>query len=123
MKTLTTTALAAIMATGIAGVATAQSATDLVEFDKVVIEPFGTTVEKIEDTDIYTTGGDKIGEIEDVLFTRDGKAMAVSAEVGGFLGIGEKEVVINLDQISRENDRMIVDMTEDEMKALPEWKD
>jgi hypothetical protein len=37
---------------------------------------------------------DKIGDVEEVILDRDGKIEAVVIGVGGFLGIGEKEVAI-----------------------------
>ena len=121
--TVKTTTIVTALATGLAGAATAQTATDLVEFEDVRIAPFDATLEEVEDMDIYTATGDEVGEIEDVLFTRNGQAKAVAAEVGGFLGIGEKEVVISLDQITRQDNRVIIDMTEQEIEALPEWDD
>lgn len=43
---------------------------------------------------------DKIGEIEDLVLDVDGNIVGAIAEVGGFLGIGEKEVVLNPDEIT-----------------------
>lgn len=43
---------------------------------------------------------DKIGEIEDLVLDTDGNIVGAIAEVGGFLGIGEKEVVLNPDEIT-----------------------
>ena len=43
---------------------------------------------------------DKIGEIEDLVLDVDGNIVAAIAEVGGFLGIGEKEVMLQPDEIA-----------------------
>jgi hypothetical protein len=40
-----------------------------------------------------------IGEINEILLTRDGKVQSVIVGVGGFLGIGEKDVAINMSEI------------------------
>ncbi|MGI3171452.1 PRC-barrel domain-containing protein [Pseudooceanicola sp. C21-150M6] len=40
-----------------------------------------------------------IGEINDVIMGRDGQVTAVLVDIGGFLGIGERQVAANLDQI------------------------
>jgi len=47
-----------------------------------------------------------IGEINDVVLTRDGKVAAVIVGVGGFLGMGEKDVSMQMDQIKfvKDND-------------------
>jgi len=42
---------------------------------------------------------DDIGEINEILLTRDGKVQSVIVGVGGFLGIGEKDVAVNMSEI------------------------
>ena len=42
---------------------------------------------------------DDIGEIDEILLTRSGEVQSVIVGVGGFLGIGEKDVSINFDQL------------------------
>ncbi|WP_330646884.1 PRC-barrel domain-containing protein [Thioclava sp. FTW29] len=42
-------------------------------------------------------GFDDIGEIEDIVLSPEGKMVGVVAEVGGFLDIGDKHVVIPVD--------------------------
>ncbi|MBC7137482.1 MAG: PRC-barrel domain-containing protein [Defluviimonas sp.] len=39
------------------------------------------------------------GEINDVLMSRDGQAKAILVDVGGFLGIGEKTVAVDMGQL------------------------
>src|SRR5215471_1616150 len=43
---------------------------------------------------VYDPSDNKIGEIMDVLVTREGKVDAFIIGVGGFLGIGEKDVAV-----------------------------
>lgn len=45
-------------------------------------------------TTIYGANNENIGEIDDVLIDRQGQVVAVIVGVGGFLGIGEKDVAI-----------------------------
>ena len=42
----------------------------------------------------------KIGEVEDLVLDGSGEVVGAIAEVGGFLGIGEKEVVLRPDEIA-----------------------
>lgn len=49
---------------------------------------------KLEDVDIYNDANEKIGEISEVLLDRDGKVEAVVIGVGGFLGLGERNVAV-----------------------------
>jgi sporulation protein YlmC with PRC-barrel domain len=45
------------------------------------------------------TDWDDIGEVSDVILTRDGQVAAVLVDVGGFLGIGERTVAVEMDAI------------------------
>ena len=42
---------------------------------------------------------DSIGEIEDVVLSRDGQMTGIIAEVGGFLDIGDAHVLIRMDDV------------------------
>lgn len=44
-------------------------------------------------------GWEDIGEINDVILSRDGKVDAVLIDVGGFLGIGERQVAVDMPSI------------------------
>ena len=46
-----------------------------------------------------TTEWDDIGEINEILLNRDGEVEAVIVGVGGFLGIGEKDVAVDMNSI------------------------
>jgi sporulation protein YlmC with PRC-barrel domain len=43
---------------------------------------------------VYDPSDSKIGEIMDVLVDRDGKVVALIVGVGGFLGMGEKDIAV-----------------------------
>ena len=43
---------------------------------------------------------DKIGEVEDLVLDQSGEIVGAIAEVGGFLGIGEKEVVLQPEEMA-----------------------
>src|SRR4029453_5823700 len=43
---------------------------------------------------VYDQGNNKIGDVDDVLLGADGKITALVIGVGGFLGIGEKNVIV-----------------------------
>jgi PRC-barrel domain len=44
-------------------------------------------------------GWTDIGEINDVILTRDGKVDAVLVDIGGFLGMGERQVAVGMENI------------------------
>jgi hypothetical protein len=51
---------------------------------------------------VYSGQGEeakKVGDVNDVLMSSDGKAEAIVIGVGGFLGVGEKDVAIQFDRL------------------------
>ena len=70
---------------------------------------------------VYNARGNQLGEVEDVLIGPNNQTYLVVG-YGGFLGIGERKVVLPLDRFQLQNDRLIVmGMTEDQLKALPAY--
>ncbi|MBO1908306.1 PRC-barrel domain-containing protein [Microvirga sp. 3-52] len=49
--------------------------------------------------DVYGADNQKIGDVDEVLVGKEGKIQAVVVGVGGFLGIGEKDIAIPYDQV------------------------
>jgi hypothetical protein len=53
-----------------------------------------TTVANYYKQNVYDPSDAKIGEISDVLMSKEGKVDAFIVSVGGFLGIGQKDVAV-----------------------------
>ncbi len=70
--------------------------------------------------------GEAIGDVNDVVINADGGTEALVIGVGGFLGIGEKDVAINFGRVSwsdRDGQRIIVvSATKEELQAAPEFE-
>lgn len=66
-----------------------------------------------------------VGNVEDLVIDRDGKIVAAVISVGGFLGIGEKDVAVSWNQLSitRDDDDIVihVDATEEQLENAPEF--
>jgi sporulation protein YlmC with PRC-barrel domain len=54
---------------------------------------------KLMGVDVYGSDNQKIGDIDEVIVDKQGKIHAVVVGVGGFLGIGTKDVAIPYDQV------------------------
>jgi sporulation protein YlmC with PRC-barrel domain len=97
--------IAAAMATTITGAAFAQQTitTDAaipVTTQVLATLPQGvTTVTNYYKQNVYDLSDTKIGEISDVLLNKEGKVDAFMIAVGGFLGVGEKDVAIPFDAV------------------------
>ncbi|WP_296741888.1 PRC-barrel domain-containing protein [Mesorhizobium sp.] len=71
---------------------------------------------------VYGANDAKIGEIGDVVLTPDKKPDAVIVDVGGFLGIGAKEVAVGMDKLKFMTDKdgkkyLYTNFTKDELQA------
>lgn len=68
---------------------------------------------------------EKVGDVNDLVLSKDGMVEAIVIGVGGFLGIGEKDVAIDfktIDWAERDGDRWIViQATADQLKELPDF--
>jgi len=115
--------IACVALLAFAGTALAQGGWTEVDDDGMLVEPLGLTVDDLEDADLYGPTGERIGEVDDVLRGDDGSSMAVSLDVGGFLGIGEKNVIIPLEDLSLVDEGVSTGMTKDELETLPEYDD
>src|SRR5215216_625579 len=51
---------------------------------------------KFKGTNVLGPDNEKVGDVNDLLFDKDGKVLAVIIGVGGFLGIGEKDVALEM---------------------------
>jgi sporulation protein YlmC with PRC-barrel domain len=75
--------------------------------------------EEIAGKTLYGTSGEEIGEIDDVVLSREDRQLAAVVGVGGFLGIGERKVTIPLDQLQiGAEDRLTTSMTKESIGAL-----
>jgi sporulation protein YlmC with PRC-barrel domain len=76
---------------------------------------------------ITNDAGETVGNVNDVLFDKTGRIVNVVIGVGGFLGIGEKNVAIPYQALSitaNANGKRVVRaaLSKDALKAAPEFK-
>jgi len=121
MKRLALTAVAALLATGLASPLIAQTASAPAQI--MVAAPTGHSISKYYKQSVYTPTKDKIGTIDDVIVSDDGQIQAFVIGVGGFLGMGEKNVAVPYRTVGAEfKDNawyLTVNTTKDGLKAAP----
>jgi putative membrane protein len=73
--------------------------------------------------DVLNDQGDAIGEIQDVVIDDQQNAYAIIS-VGGFLGLGEKEVALPIDDLQpgAEGEGLMTPMTENDLESLPSYQ-
>ncbi|HET9533848.1 MAG TPA: PRC-barrel domain-containing protein [Mesorhizobium sp.] len=59
---------------------------------------------KLIGLNVYNNNNEKIGDINEILVTSDGKISGVIIGAGGFLGMGEHDVLVKLDQLKFVNE-------------------
>jgi sporulation protein YlmC with PRC-barrel domain len=87
----------------------------------------GQSVRKLVGKSVYNLDGKAIGSISDfVVDTRTSGDKPITyavVGVGGFLGLGKKDVAIPIDHMRLQGDRIQVssNVTEDQLKRMPEY--
>jgi sporulation protein YlmC with PRC-barrel domain len=76
---------------------------------------------------VYDLSDSKIGEIMDVLVDREGKIGVLIVGVGGFVGVGEKDVAVPFNAVqfkTKDNNKWypVMNTTKDALKTAPGYK-
>jgi sporulation protein YlmC with PRC-barrel domain len=83
--------------------------------------------ERLEGLDIRNSSNENVGEIEDVVISQ-GRVVGYILSVGGFLGMGDRYVVVEPSAVAvsyNTNDNKwtaTMNATKDQLKAAPEFK-
>jgi hypothetical protein len=72
---------------------------------------------------VLSSDGSKLGSVQRVKSTPDGKVEEIQFKTGGFLGFGGKLVAIPESKYARKGDTIQLQLTADEVSKLPEVKD
>ena len=143
LRSLAAAATAAALLTGLAGPSAAQTkapaqqpSTTSAAADGLAVKALrelddndrtahwnGRAVDELEDMDIVNAEGEKIGEVEEVLADAAGNVVALTAEAGGFLGLGDKEVVVSTEHLRLEGERLTTSLTAEQLETMPRWDD
>jgi sporulation protein YlmC with PRC-barrel domain len=86
-----------------------------------------TTVTHWSKQSVYDSSDTKLGEIMDVLVDRDGKIAVLIVGVGGFLGMGQKDVAVPFNAVqfkTKDSNKWypVMNTTKDALKNAPGYK-
>jgi sporulation protein YlmC with PRC-barrel domain len=124
MKSSTVAIAMALTLLTVPNMGSAQSAKD--QF--VTVQPEGQTLaSQFIGQPVTNDAGESVGSINDLLFDKAGRIVNVVIGVGGFLGIGEKDVALPYSALSITADdkgkRVVrVSVSKDQLKAAPNFK-
>ena len=79
----------------------------------------------IRGANVYGINDEKIGDVSDVVFSRDGRVEAYLISVGGFLGVGAKEVALHPSSVQHTQDKdtwkLKVNLSKDQLSQAPNF--
>lgn len=93
-----------------------------------VMEAEDRTADRLMGAEAYSTEGESIATVSDLVLNDDGGASHVIMDVGGFLGVGTHTVAIEVEQVDilwndADGDVMVqVPLTEDQLRDMPEYQ-
>ena len=83
-------------------------------------------ISNLYDRNVYDTSESKLGEIKDIVLDRSGTVSAVIVSVGGFLGMGEKDVAVAFAamHMTQRNNKtwLTINTTKDALKGATGFK-
>lgn len=83
----------------------------------------GSQASNLIGTDVRTRNNEDIGSVDDLIIDGDGQVVAIIVSVGGFLGIGQKDVAIGWDNVTKigdsDNLELRIDASRDDLKNAP----
>lgn len=124
-RSVTSLACTAALAVGIASTSLAQGTPQTVVLVTVDTKALATgyRTSKIVGATVVNEANETVGTVDDLIITRDDRVPFVVLAVGGFLGIGDRFVVVPSGALEvRGNQILLRGATRDSLKALPEFK-
>lgn len=99
-------------------------ATLAITITETVIIATGWRATKFIKSNVFNDKNEKIGEIDDLIVAPDNTVSFAIIEVGGFLGVAERRVAVNVKRFSTIAPPKVIlpGASKDELKKLPEFK-
>jgi len=76
--------------------------------------------------EVRSSAGENLGRIVDLLVDQTGQVRAAMIDFGGFLGVGNRRIVVDWTALhfapADQGDRITVDLTREQIRAAPEYK-
>ena len=124
-KSLVLASAAMISIALLSGGAGAQGTPQTVELAKVDVQKLsaGYRASKVIGSSVVNDASETIGTVDDLLVSRDGKQPYAVLSIGGFLGMGNRLVVVPYETLKFADKKvMLPGGTKEGLKMLPEFK-
>jgi hypothetical protein len=85
-----------------------------------------TSILRLYKQSVYDGSDARIGEVDDILMTNDGRAVALVIGVGGFLGLGETHVVVPLQAVAvtmpNDKPKLVMKATKEQLQKAAHFR-
>jgi hypothetical protein len=117
-----TSLIAAAVLFSTAAYAQTPAAPQLIELDddQDSVSVLGSTIDEVEDMELFDAQGTKLGEVEEVLGVDAGSATALAIDLEGS---DDNDVVVELSNVVLQDNRLVSNLTIDQLRVLPVWND
>ncbi|MFC1458104.1 hypothetical protein ACETIH_15575 [Microvirga arabica] len=89
-----------------------------VDDDDRMVQPWNISVDRVEDMDLSSPPAQKIAEVEELLQPPSGRITASVVEID-VPGADEREVVVGVDQVNLQGERLTTGLTADQLRTMP----
>ena len=77
---------------------------------------------------VRSIAGEDMGRVVNLVVDQSGQVRAAMIDFGGFLGVGNRKIAVDWNALhfaisATKDDRITLDLTRDQVKAAPEYKD
>ena len=86
------------------------------------------TADKLTGARVYGPNDEDVGEINRIILDNNGQVDRVVLDIGGFLGVGERQIAVTMDELNivkntkGDDFRVYIDANQANLKAQPEFK-
>jgi hypothetical protein len=78
---------------------------------------------KIMGKPVYNDANEKIGVVDDLIITPDQSVSYAIIGVGGFIGLGKREVAVPMSMLKEDHGKLVLPgATKDAVKAMPKFE-
>jgi len=71
---------------------------------------------------VYDMQNRNIGSVKDLVLNKDGRVDGVVVDVGAFLGMGGKYVLVNVSDIKTDHNRLTLDRTKEQLQQMAAYR-
>ena len=83
---------------------------------------YSRSADDLDGTDVVDSAGDKVGTIKQVVLTSDRSSAHAVISTGGMLGLGTRDIVVSLDELTAVDDALQLNQTKEQIEARKEYQ-